>query len=181
MKDWYFLNAIKKLKCETEILVLHQNSVDFKGTLTRLKVMNTKTNWISYNATPITILIYFPTHSLNQIEPIDQADRKRPGKQNKMLHTSPSLDTEGPLKINNLLMGTCYMLPNSRLKGFKLELLAVVECIFKSPALWKRSSFSLRITEKFPNPAAYNITTPKYMAAPDPMLLVFLPVLIIWI
>lgn len=65
-----------------------------------------------------------------------------------MLHTSPSLDTESPLKINNVLMGTRYMLPNSRLKGFKLELLAVVECIFKSVALWEQSSFSLRIMEK---------------------------------
>lgn len=29
------------------------------------------------------------------------------------------------------------------------------------------------------NPADYNITLSKYMVAPDPMLLVFLPVLII--
>lgn len=32
---------------------------------------------------------------------------------------------------------------------------------------------------EFKNPAAYNITITKYMVAPDPMLLVFLPVLII--
>lgn len=29
------------------------------------------------------------------------------------------------------------------------------------------------------NPAAYNVTITKYVVAPDPMLLVFLPVLII--
>lgn len=71
------------------------------------------------------------------------------------------------------------MLPNSQLKGFKLELLAVVECIFKSAALWKQSSFSLKDHGEITNPAAYNVTIAKYMVAADPMLLVFLPVLII--
>lgn len=66
-------------------------------------------------------------------------------------------------------MGTFYMLPNSWIKGIKLELLAVVESIFKLEALWKEIT----------NPAAYNTTIRKYMVAPDPMLLVFLPVLII--
>lgn len=65
-----------------------------------------------------------------------------------MLQSSPSLDTESPLKINIVLMGTRYMLPNSWIKGFKLELPAVVECIFKSLALWKQSSFSFRIMQK---------------------------------
>lgn len=71
------------------------------------------------------------------------------------------------------------MLPNSRIKGFQLELLAVAECILKSMALWEQCAFSLRITEKIMNPAAYNVTMTKYVVAADPMLLVFLPVLII--
>lgn len=67
-------------------------------------------------------------------------------------------------------MGTCYMLPNSRLKGIKLESHAAAECIFKSVALWKQSSFSPRIVEKIMNPTAHNITVTKYMVAPDSLM-----------
>lgn len=78
-------------------------------------------------------------------------------------------------------MGTYYMLPNSQLKGFKLELLAVAECLFKSMAFLETVFLFTEDHGEITNPAAYNITITKCMVAPDPMLLVFLPVLIIWI
>lgn len=58
-------------------------------------------------------------------------------------------------------MGTYYMLPNSQLKGFKLELLAVAEWLFKSMAFLETVLLFTEDHGEITNPAAYNITITK--------------------
>lgn len=85
---------------------------------------------------PITIPINIPTHSLNPVEPTDQADRKGPQTKQDVAHV-PLITYSESLKIDIALMGgTHYTVPNSWLKGFKLKLPAVAEYIFKSLASW---------------------------------------------
>lgn len=92
-----------------------------------------------------------------------------------MLHTSPSLDTESPKKIKNVLMGERYMLPNSRIKGFQLELLACHWMHLKVDGFMGAVFLFTEDHREIMNPAAYNVSVTKYVVATDPVLLFFPP------
>lgn len=63
-------------------------------------------------------------------------------------------------------MGTCYVLPNSWLKGIKLETLSGAGWIFESVALWKWAFFTEHHGEIM-SLADFNITINKNVVAPD--------------
>lgn len=88
-----------------------------------------------------------------------------------MLHTSPSLDTESPKKIKNVLMGARYMLPNSRIKGFQLELPACCWMHLKVDGFMGAVFPFTEDHREITNPAAYNVSMTKYVVATDPVLL----------
>lgn len=94
-----------------------------------------------------------------------------------MLHTSPSLDTESPKKIKNVLMGERCMLPNSRIKGFQLELLACYWMHLKVDGFMGAVFLFTEDHREIMNPAAYNVSVTKYVVATDPVLLFFFPFL----